>query len=401
MASNNSNNNDTKATELAPELDVQHESGPSNSQIDARQHVEKPDQISSDSEADEPEEGFTPLSRRNTQAMISDNDRDEIMRIASQLSRRRSSVATAAGVDTSLGVIDENDPELDPQSDSFDLAKWIRHLVTQMRQEGRAPRSTGVSWRNLDVFGSGEAIQIQKTVGSVLMAPLRLGEFFSFGKKEHKQILHGFNGIIKPGELLVVLGRPGSGCSTTLKSICGELHGLQLGEGTQIHYNGIPQKQMMEEFKGETSYNQEVDKHFPHLTVGQTLEFAATVRTPQERLQGMSRTEHAKYMVKVVMAAFGLSHTYNTKVGDDFIRGVSGGERKRVSIAEMLLAGSPVCAWDNSTRGLDSATAFKFVQCLRMMTEIGDAVCAVAIYQASQAIYDLFDKATVLPSDDG
>ena len=47
------------------------------------------------------------------------------------------------------------------------------------------------------------------------------------------------------------------------------------------------------------------------------------------------------------MAVFGLSHTYNTKVGNDFIRGVSGGERKRVSIAEMMVAGSPICAWDN------------------------------------------------------
>jgi ATP-binding cassette subfamily G (WHITE) protein 2 (PDR) len=47
------------------------------------------------------------------------------------------------------------------------------------------------------------------------------------------------------------------------------------------------------------------------------------------------------------MAVLGLSHTYNTKVGNDFIRGVSGGERKRVSIAEMMLSGSPFCAWDN------------------------------------------------------
>jgi ABC-type multidrug transport system ATPase subunit len=47
------------------------------------------------------------------------------------------------------------------------------------------------------------------------------------------------------------------------------------------------------------------------------------------------------------MAVFGLTHTYNTKVGDDFIRGVSGGERKRVSIAEMVLAGSPFSSWDN------------------------------------------------------
>ncbi|PFH63104.1 hypothetical protein XA68_18241 [Ophiocordyceps unilateralis] len=96
------------------------------------------------------------------------------------------------------------------------------------------------------------------------------------------------------------------------------------------------------------------------------------------------------------MAVFGLSHTYHTKVGSDFVRGVSGGERKRVSIAEMVVAGSPLASWDNSTRGLDSATAFKFVQSLRMTCDLASQTNLVAIYQASQAIYDLFDKATVL-----
>ncbi|KAM0664571.1 hypothetical protein ACQRIU_006429 [Beauveria bassiana] len=412
MATNNDNNTIQPALDVAPALEYQpqqqqqqqqqqpqQQPGPAADQIDARQDIEKPVKLE-DSEEDERDDRVAPLSRRNTEAMIADNDREEIMRIASQISRRRSSVASLQQVPSQQGGggvgLDWDDPRLDPQSDSFDLGKWVRHFVSQVRKENRMGPNTGVSWRNLDVFGSGDAVQIQKTVGSLLMAPLRLGEFFHFGKKEHKQILHGFNGILKPGELLVVLGRPGSGCSTMLKAICGELYGLKLGDETEIHYSGIPQKQMMAEFKGETSYNQEVDKHFPHLTVGQTLEFAATVRTPQERIQGMSRKEYARYMVKVVMASFGLSHTYNTKVGDDFVRGVSGGERKRVSIAEMLLAGSPISAWDNSTRGLDSATAFKFVQSLRTVTQIGDAVCAVAIYQASQAIYDLFDKATVL-----
>jgi ABC-type transport system involved in cytochrome bd biosynthesis fused ATPase/permease subunit len=78
----------------------------------------------------------------------------------------------------------------------------------------------------------------------------------------------------------------------------------------------------------------------------------------------MSRDEFSKFLAQVVMAILGLSHTYNTKVGNDFVRGVSGGERKRVSVAEMLLAGAPFAAWDNSTRGLDSATALKFVQVL-------------------------------------
>ena len=73
-----------------------------------------------------------------------------------------------------------------------------------------------------------------------------------------------------------------------------------------------------------------------------------------------------------------------------------GGERKRVSIAEMGLSGSPLAAWDNSTRGLDSATALAFVKSLRLSASLGGSVHAVAIYQASQAIYDLFDKALVL-----
>ena len=110
----------------------------------------------------------------------------------------------------------------------------------------------------------------------------------------------------------------------------------------------------------------------------------------------MSREEFAKHITQVVMAVFGLSHTYNTKVGNDFVRGVSGGERKRVSIAEMALAHSPLAAWDNSTRGLDSATALKFVEALRLLADLGGSAHAVAIYQASQSIYDIFDKVVVL-----
>lgn len=160
---------------------------------------------------------------------------------------------------------------------------------------------------------------------------------------------------------------------------------------------GITQKQMLKQFRGEVVYNQEVDKHFPHLTVGETLEFAARVRTPSKRpIEDISREAWAKHFAQVIMAIFGLSHTYNTKVGNDFVRGVSGGERKRVSIAEMALAGSPIAAWDNSTRGLDAATALEFTRSLRMSSNLSGVVHLVAIYQASQAIYDEFDKAVVL-----
>lgn len=62
----------------------------------------------------------------------------------------------------------------------------------------------------------------------------------------------------------------------------------------------------------------------------------------------------------------------------------------------MAVAGAPIAAWDNSTRGLDSATALEFVKSLRMVANLAGVAHAVAIYQASQAIYDVFDKAIVL-----
>lgn len=96
------------------------------------------------------------------------------------------------------------------------------------------------------------------------------------------------------------------------------------------------------------------------------------------------------------MAVFGLRHTVNTIVGDDFIRGVSGGERKCVSIAEMALNRAPFACWDNSTRGLDAASALDFAQCLRLASNMVGSSSAVAIYQASQTIYEQFDKVIVL-----
>lgn len=185
-------------------------------------------------------------------------DRSELVRIATALSRRQSSLASRPSHSQDSATFDENDPALNPEHRDFDLEKWLRRFMEQLSVEGLKEKALGVSYRHLDVFGSGSALKLQDTVGSIVTAPLKLGEFFSFNKKQTKQILHGFDGFLNPGELLIVLGRPGSGCSTLLKTICGELEGLKIGEHTKIHYNGIPQTRMMKEFKGEMAYNQEV-----------------------------------------------------------------------------------------------------------------------------------------------
>ncbi|KAM0540650.1 hypothetical protein ACHAPJ_013551 [Fusarium lateritium] len=326
--------------------------------------------------------------------IIDETDRQELQRIATGISRRHSLATVPSGIPN----LTQQDPALDPTDKAFDLSKWLPAFMHQLQDAGVGPKSAGVAFKNLSVFGTGAELQLQQTLGDVLQTPLRIGEYFRSGKQEPKKILHRFDGLLRGGETLIVLGRPGSGCSTLLKTMTGELEGLSLGDSSVVHYNGISQKDMMKEFKGETTYNQEVDKHFPHLTVGQTLEFAAACRMPSnpESLVGTTREEACKTATKIIMAVCGLTHTYNTKIGNDFIRGVSGGERKRVSIAEMMLAQSPMAAWDNSTRGLDSATALKFAQAIRLASDYTGSANALAIYQASQAIYDLFDKAVVL-----
>ena len=93
---------------------------------------------------------------------------------------------------------------------------------------------------------------------------------------------------------------------------------------------------------------------------------------------------------------FRLNSTANTMIGNDTIRGVSGGEKKRVSIAEALMGWPLLHCWDNSTRGMDSSTALDFIQLARSYTKAREATTIVTIYQASQPILDTFDKVTVL-----
>jgi ATP-binding cassette subfamily G (WHITE) protein 2 (SNQ2) len=114
------------------------------------------------------------------------------------------------------------------------------------------------------------------------------------------------------------------------------------------------------------------DIHIPTLTVGQTLNFALSTKTPgpRGRLPGVSRSEFDASVKDMLLKMLNIVHTENTLVGDSFVRGVSGGERKRVSIAEMMTTRARVQCWDNSSRGLDASTALDFVRSLRVMTDV-------------------------------
>lgn len=374
---------------------------------EVRQHAVSDSSTDDDSSThSESSPELLPLRTQKTREAINHGFQgdSEMSKIASALSRAQSYHSRAQSYQSqpseklerrdTVGRMGIESPEFNPDDPSFNFFLWIRKFLQLLEEEGVKVRRTGFTFRNLNISGKGSALQLQQTVGSTFTQIFRLREAFSHPPE--KQILRNFNGHVEGGEILIVLGRPGSGCSTFLKTICGELQGLDLAKESKITYSGMEQATFLKEFKGFASYNQENEKHFPHLTVGETLEFAAACRTPSHRPLNIPRKEFSKHMATVAMNIFGLSHTRNTKVGDDFVRGVSGGERKRVSIAEMMLNGPRVAAWDNSTRGLDSATALEFVRSLRSAADVGGLTSLVAIYQASQAIYDLCDKVIVL-----
>ena len=153
---------------------------------------------------------------------------------------------------------------------------------------------------------------------------------------------------------------------------------------------------MRNQFRGECTYQPETDLHFPHLSVAQTLDFAALARIPSDCTIRSNRISSSEEARNRVVAALGLQQTLDTKVGSSLVQGVSGGERKRTSIAEVLVGGSALQCWDNSTRGLDSASALQFVQTLRQTSTKSGSVAIVTLYQASEEIYDIFDKVALL-----
>ena len=132
-----------------------------------------------------------------------------------------------------------------------------RNTETKGNDEEKTSNSTvrlDLVFTHLSVFGTAKTSNTQETVASVLELPFR--RLFRIERKQPKrQILHNIQGLIKSGELVAVLGKPGSGCSTFLKTVAGQLNGLELGENAVINFSGIAQDQMRHHFRGEIKYN--------------------------------------------------------------------------------------------------------------------------------------------------
>ncbi|KAF8179876.1 pleiotropic drug resistance ABC transporter [Pholiota molesta] len=267
----------------------------------------------------------------------------------------------------------------------LDYEKIMRYYLKGVEESEIKTRTLGVVFQNLCVVGLGASATYKSTLGSALDFTKIFKLIRQLRQPPTREIITRFEGVVSPGEMLLVLGRPGSGCSTFLKVLANQREEFHAVNG-EVHYDSLTPEQVHKHYRGDVQYCPEDDILFPTLTT----------RAPHSRIHGMSKDEYTRRVTDIYLTIFGLNHVRNTPVGDASIRGVSGGEKKRVSIAETLATRSLITSWDNSTRGLDSSTALEFVRALRIATDFKQNSTIVSIYQAGESVFELFDKVCLI-----
>jgi ABC-type multidrug transport system ATPase subunit len=201
-------------------------------------------------------------------------------------------------------------------------------------------------------------------------------------KKEKKQILYGLDGQARPGETVGIIGSSGAGKTTLLNILAGRVSTGDIG-GTML-VNGQKRGPLWRRVIG---YVEQEDLMYRTLTVRETLSYAALLRLPLylTRKQKLER-------VNEIIHQLGLEKCQNSLIGDEFSRGISGGERKRVSIGVELVANPRMLFMDEPTTGLDSYTSFQLIQNVSNLAVEQARTVVMTIHQPREDILFLFDK---------
>ncbi|KAF2636141.1 ABC transporter [Massarina eburnea CBS 473.64] len=304
--------------------------------------------------------------------------------------------STMASLDPTSTLVPWGRAELDSGRASPDgLPKLIAEYSSIRNGQTEHERhDSSIVFNGVSVEGWGTGSQAAPTVVTAAKSIFGLlSPFLHPLKKEpYRPILHNFSGVLNSGEMLLVIGKPGSGCSTFLKMLANTKEEYKDIQG-ELTMGGELMDKIVSESPQDVVVCAEDDQHFPTLTVAETLTFALRSRcdpsTPNAKVQ-----ELVTLLAKLV----GLHRVLNTKVGNEYIRGVSGGERRRVSLAEALASSARLLCFDNPTKGLDSSTALEFMEMMREWTTQNGCATAMSIYQGSNDMVPLFDKVVVINS---
>ena len=250
--------------------------------------------------------------------------------------------------------------------EAWSITREVRQLQERLDTENSRPKKLGVTWQDLTVKGVSNEALFNENV---------LSQFVPFGKGSkntpNKTIIDSSFGCVKPGEMLLVLGRPGAGCTSLLSILSNRRLGYAQIDGT-VSFGAMSSDEAAD-YRGQIVMNTEEEIFFPALTVGNTIDFAMRLNVPHHLPSGVKNAEeYAQVNEEFMLKAMGIEHTRGTKVGDAYTRGVSGGERKRVSIVECLSTRGSVFCWDNSVRlsSISSGTVTENITRLEDLTPV-------------------------------
>lgn len=239
------------------------------------------------------------------------------------------------------------------------------------------------------------------------------------GRQATLEILRDVSGAVRPSRMTLLLGPPSSGKTTLLLALAGKLDPT-LRCGGEVAYNGFPLAEFVPQ--KTAAYISQTDVHVGEMTVKETLDFSARcqgVGTKYDLLTELSRREkeagirpepevdlfmkatsmegvESSLQTDYTLRILGLDICADTIVGDQMQRGISGGQKKRVTTGEMIVGPTKVLFMDEISTGLDSSTTFQIVKCLQQIVHLGEATILMSLLQPAPETFELFDDIILL-----
>ncbi|TXG71484.1 hypothetical protein EZV62_000063 [Acer yangbiense] len=305
------------------------------------------------------------------------------------------------------------------ENDNLRLLQKIRKRVDKV---GVQLPTVEVRYKNLSVEAECEVVHGKPLPTLWNTTKGMLSGFTSlFGSKQEAKlrIIKDVSGIIKPGRMTLLLGHPGCGKTTFLSALSGNLsHSLKVSG--EVSYNGY----RLEEFVPQktSAYISQYDLHIPEMKVRETLDFSASCQGIGDRagimmevskrekqagivpdpdidaymkaisVEGLKSTLQTDYMLKIL----GLDICADTMVGDAMRRGISGGQKKRLTTGELIVGPRKALFMDEISNGLDTSTTCQIVSCLKHFVHITNATALISLLQPAPETFDLFDDVILM-----
>ncbi|KAG0593524.1 hypothetical protein KC19_1G336100 [Ceratodon purpureus] len=304
-----------------------------------------------------------------------------------------------------------------------DNERFLVKLRNRIDRVGIQLPTIEVRYENMTVdakcFVGSRALPTLKNVTINILENILSCVGLSPAKKTELNILHDVSGIIKPGRMTLLLGPPRSGKTTLLLTLSGKVDKTLQVKGN-VTYNGhtldefVPQKTSV--------YISQQDLHVAEMTVRETLDFSARcqgIGTRYEMLAELAKREkqagifpekdvdmymkatavegmESSLSTDYIMKILGLDVCSNVLVGDTMHRGISGGQKKRVTTGEMIVGPTKALFMDEISTGLDSSTTYQIVKCLSQFCHVMDATIIMSLLQPAPETFELFDDIVLL-----